>query len=398
MQHEQTTQEQSNQKRLIHICCYGLLVSGACSVSIGPLIPFLRESYGFHYGISGMLLSALSFGNLITILLAGVLPAYLGRRKSIQLTGIWMIIGYLLLASGVSSPLLVMLACLMIGLARGGNSTFSNTMMSTLPGDLATKGYNASHGSFALGALLAPLLLLGVVGLFPEMGWRLLTVVMCVFSISHYVLLWRMPLPEEPPRGGAKQIDKTFLRDRRFWMGAAMLFFYISTEYAISGWLVTYFQDTGILDARDSQLMSTLFWATMFAGRMVGGQIVGKIESTKLLLIDGVGLVVCFTVMFLSRTPLVVTVSLAGVGLFMATIYPTAFAIGSRSIRGNDFGCSMMSFIGTVGGIVTPALVGLVATSAGIYVGMGLVVCTVILLLLSIIFSVSSLKKDPTYQ
>ena len=46
--------------------------------------------------------------------------------------------------------------------------------------------------------------------------------------------------------------------------------------------------------------------------------------------------------MFFSRTPFPIILGLVGVGLFMATIYPTAFAFGSDCIRGNDLGCSVM--------------------------------------------------------
>lgn len=60
----------------------------------------------------------------------------------------------------------------MTGIARGGNSNFSNTMVSTLPGDKATRGYNLLHGCFAVGALLSPLVLVFCTNRFPNMGWR----------------------------------------------------------------------------------------------------------------------------------------------------------------------------------------------------------------------------------
>ena len=96
--------------------------------------------------------------------------------------------------------------------------------------------------------------------------------------------------------------------------------------------------------------------------------------------------------MFFSRDPVLIVLGLMGVGLFMATIYPTAFAFGSDCIRGNDLGCSIMIFTGSAGGIITPALVGLVAERAGIRAGMGLVAVFTALLLLSIVLSIISVK------
>lgn len=51
-----------------------------------------------------------------------------------------------------------------------------------------------------------------------------------------------------------------------------------------------------------------------------------------------------------------------------------------------------MIFTGSAGGIITPALVGLVAERAGIRAGMGLVAVFTALLLLSIVLSVASVK------
>jgi len=77
-----------------------------------------------------------------------------------------------------------------------------------------------------------------------------------------------------------------------------------------------------------------------------------------------------------------------GVGLFMATIYTSALALGTASIKGNDLGVSTMIFLGSTGGIITPAVVGMVAEKAGIQMGMGVVVAVTVLLLITILVSV----------
>ena len=266
-------------------------------------------------------------------------------------------------------------------------------MISTLPGDMAVRGYNLLHGCFAVGALLSPLLLVFCANQWPDLGWRIMAVGLCLLSISQIVVYVRMPLPPEPGKKGLRAVDRSFLRVRQFWLGSAMLFFYISTEYAIVGWLVTYFQDIGILSADQSQMMNSLLWTVIFLGRMAGALLTGRISRSRLLLADGIGLFLFFLFMFFSRTAAAVTLGLVGVGFFMATIYPTAFAFGSDSIKGNDLGCSIMTFTGSAGGIITPALVGFVAERTGdIRAGMALVVVLTALLLLSIILSVLSVR------
>ncbi len=387
------TSEEKRQDQLLYCVLFTFFVSGAASQPLGSFIPFLRETYGLSYDLSGMLLSCQSVGNLISVLLAGVLPLWLGRRRAILATAVWMVVGYLIFASGLGAAPLLMAAFLMTGIARGGNSNFSNTMISTLPGDKAARGYNLLHGCFAVGALLSPLLLVFFAGRWPGFGWRLMAALLCLLCLSQLVVYGKMPLPAEPSGKGARTADKSFLRVKQFWLGSAMLLFYISTEYAIVGWLVTYFQDTGLLDASWSQVMNSLLWLVIFIGRMVGAAITGKVSRNRLLLLDGFAFFGCFLVMFLSRSTPLIVLGLIGVGLFMATIYPTAFAFGSDCIRGNDLGCSIMIFTGSLGGVVTPFLVGQVAERAGIQAGMGVVAVLTALLLFSIILSVASVRE-----
>lgn len=211
--------------------------------------------------------------------------------------------------------------------------------------------------------------------------------VLCVIQMVDYMIV---PLPAENIQKSVKSIDRSFLKKKSFWLAAAILFFYVSTEYAINGWLVTYFQDIGVLSDNVAQMMSSLLWLVMFIGRMIGAAIVGKVSRKTLLTIDGVGLVTFFLLVFFSRSEMPIFLGIAGVGLFQATIYTTAMAVGTEAVRGNDLGVSWMILAGSAGGILAPATVGFVAERAGIQAGMGVVVATTILLLVTILFSVFS--------
>lgn len=380
------------ENRLMAGTLFTFFVSGAASLALGSLIPFLRETYQLSYDFAGMLLSLQSVGNLVAILLMGYLPVLLGRRKSVLLTAVWMSVAYLLFTTGIGGAMLLPAACLMTGISKGGNANFSNTMMSTLPGKKAAIGYNLLHGAYAVGALLSPLAII-VCTRTNAAGWQYMTAGLLVLCIIQLVVYLRVPLPQENRNQSGKVVDYSFLKNRSFWLASAILFCYISTEYAITGWMVTYFQDIGVLASDLSQLMSSLLWVVMFAGRMIGAAIVGKVSRKLLLVVDGIGLLVFFLLVFFSRSQLPIFAGILGVGLFMATIYPSALAIGTDSVRGNDLGVSTMILAGGIGGIITPAAVGLVAEQAGIQAGMGVVVFMTVLLLLMILLSVF-LKGD----
>ena len=362
-------------------------VSGASSVLLGNLMPFLREQYGISYAQAGLLLSLPSWGNLASIFITGYLPTYIGRRKTVLLTATWMMVAFAMITFGLGGATLLPLACLMIGIARGGNTNFSNTMMSTLPGKKSAIGYNLLHGAFALGAVLAPLVLIACSAANPN-GWRYMTAGIVALCMVQALVYSRMRLPQENITKSIKSVDRSFLKNKNFWLGAAILFFYISAEYAIVTWLVTYFKDTGVLSDQVSQMMSSLLWVVIFIGRMIGAVLVGKVSRKIILVVDGVGLLAFFLLVFFSRSELPIFIGIMGVGLFMATIYTYALALGTESIKGNDLGVSTMIFTGSVGGIVTPAVVGMIAEQAGIQAGMGVVVAVTAMLLAAILLSV----------
>ena len=385
------TNKQEN--RLMAATLFVFFVSGASSVLLGNLMPFLREVYGFSYAHQGLLLSLPSWGNLVAIFVTGYLPTFIGRRRTVLLTAVWMCAAFAVFTTGFGGAAMLPLACLMTGVARGGNTNFSNTMMSTLPGNKSAIGYNLLHGAFAMGAVLSPLALIAFTKS-DEGGWKMMTagiVVLCIVQLCVYA---KMRLPAENITRSIKQVDRSFLKSKNFWLGAMILFFYISAEYAIVNWLVTYFKDTGVLSAQVSQLMTSLLWVVIFIGRMIGAALVGRVSRKYILLADGVGLLCFFLLVFFSRSELPIFIGIMGVGLFMATIYTSALAMGTESIRGNDLGVSTMILIGSTGGIITPAVVGVVAEHAGIQTGMGVVIAVTAMLLGTIILSIRGKGTD----
>ena len=380
-----TTAKKEN--RLMTATLFVFFVSGASSVLMGNLMPFLRQMYGISYAQAGLLLSLPSWGNLASLFITGYLPTYIGRRKTVLLTSVWMAVAFLLITFGIGGAGLLGLACVMMGIARGGNTNFSNTMMSTLPGRKSAIGYNLLHGAFAMGAVLSPLVLIACTRNNAP-GWQFTTGGILLLCLMQLAVYGRMRLPDENITKSIKQVDRSFLKNKNFWLGAIILFFYISAEYAIVNWLVTYFKDTGVLSAETSQLMSSLLWVVIFIGRMIGAALVGKVSRKIILVVDGVGLLVFFLLVFFSRSELPIFIGIMGVGLFMATIYTSALALGTESIKGNDLGVSTMIVTGTSGGIITPAVVGMVAEKAGIQMGMGVVVAVTVLLLIAILVSV----------
>ncbi len=75
----------SEHKRQFAMCYAVFLLNGMLALSIGSLLPFVRDARGLDYAFCGMIVSLHSVGNLISSFAAGALPVFLGRKKTILL-------------------------------------------------------------------------------------------------------------------------------------------------------------------------------------------------------------------------------------------------------------------------------------------------------------------------
>ena len=72
-------------KQQLFFCYSAFLINGLLALSIGSLLPFLKEARGLSYAFSGLIVSLHSVGNLIASFTAGILSVTLGRKKGILL-------------------------------------------------------------------------------------------------------------------------------------------------------------------------------------------------------------------------------------------------------------------------------------------------------------------------
>ena len=63
-----------NKKKQFFFTYGTFIINGMLALSIGSLLPFIRDAKGLDYAFSGMIVSLHSCGNLISSFVAGALP------------------------------------------------------------------------------------------------------------------------------------------------------------------------------------------------------------------------------------------------------------------------------------------------------------------------------------
>lgn len=197
------------------------LIQGVYVIMIGSILPAMKAEYGLDYRIGGFLISAHSIGNMATGLLAGLLPLAIGLKRSLLVLNVLPFLGFAItLLTG--NPLALIFALLLTGIGRGAVSNYNNQIISTLSGGSAAP-LNILHGFFAIGAVLAPVLVL----LFDRAdggGWRraVWTVIgLGIVSMisSPFMDMDGIPYPK------LERGSFGFIRERPFLISMAIMFF-----------------------------------------------------------------------------------------------------------------------------------------------------------------------------
>ena len=371
-------------RRLLLTCFYAFFCSGLVSLMLGSVMPDLKRSWNLSDSFSGMLLSAHSIGNLVAGFVSGIVPFWLGRRRSIMCLASMAFLGMALMAvTGI--PGLLFTAFVLTGFGRGSITNFNNHTVNVLT-DGSPAAANILHASFAVGAITAPMVFLL---LSRATVWQAGPFFVVFCGTVAVILFSRAQVPDDrPDRKQKKARTMAFLKEPAFLVFAGMMFCYICSEYAINGWLVTYLQHKQSLFAAMgeegttaySQSMATLLWAVILAGRLTCAWLSRKVSQKSLMLFASAGMAACFAGMLLAASVPAVTGCIAGMGFCMAGICPMIYSDAAHYTNTYSMATGTLLVFGAAGGILMPALVGFLAQSGGFESSMTAILVSVILL------------------
>lgn len=369
-------------RRSVSIAGSSMFFNGICASSGGVIVALLQEHAGMSYAQSGMMLSALSIGQLFSCWLVGFLPAKIGLKKTIWIMSAGLGLGYLLMTgvSALALPILF-LSCLcgyfLIGVGKGATLNVANVMSGkTLE---PAKNLNLEHAAFAFGSLIGPVIIAGMSA--AELAWWTPLLMLSLSGVLLYLVFLSAGLPGKPQTKTAGRAQTStggrysFLKSGKFWLLTSILFCQQCTEIAVTGWLVTYFKDMGILTGAASQMTVTVVWAAMMVGRLFIAFRLKLKNLPRAMMLMGLGCTLTYLAMLTAGNAVAALILLGLFGLSIAGVYPTTIAAAGEMLSNESMG--VMLPLAAIGAIAMPSLVGAVAERLGIQAGMLLILISV---------------------
>ncbi len=377
---------------------HAFFVTGAMVLMLGAAMPHILRDYQLGYDQGGTLLMLQAMGNLVAAVLGGVISVYVGRRAVLVFGALTYALAYGGIAFS-SSPVALYALVSLSGLGWGIINNLVNLVVSD-----RTKGdagaINLLHMMFGVGALTGPFLVSLAIG--SGLGWRIAMVTIATLSLILAYVFLRMDLSEPVPNADMEtqskkgKISFAFLNDVRFYIFMLILFFYVGSESIVNGWLTTYLLDTGIADEYSARGLLSITWFAVILGRLGCALLSKYTRKEMLLLAGGLGSILFAISLLFSNSLLMVYVSVIGLGLSFAGMYPNTVANADYLIQGSGTASGIMFSGGGLGASLIPYIVGLRAESSGIAAGMNTLMISVLVLasLCTINFAIGRTKTS----
>lgn len=375
------------------LCTTGYLtffLSGICAISSGIIVNILQEKYGFSYGMTGTLLSVMSIGNMAASFASGMLTGRIGMRITVLFMSCGYFLGYLLMTVNGASAVLIA-AFLLVGIAKGCALNSCTVLVGNHSED-RTKGISILHGVYACGAFLCPF----VVAVMAKGNVNLPMIGVAVAGAFLWIVFLASGLPG---KGDQTQNKKgrgefAFLRQKRFWMLTALIFCQNAAETSVTGWLVTYYKNQGILSGAFSNYTVTVMWSATLIARLLVTFVFPIKNTFKALSVMGLGCTVLYGAMIFVEHPVLAVVLLFAFAFSMAGVNPIAVAGVGKELSAASMGILLP--IGGIGAIVMPWIIGKVADHVDLQIGMAcnLIGCVGIMVISMILYRQTLRKTE----
>lgn len=351
-------------------------LSGICAISTGVVVSLLQEMYGFSFAMTGTLLSCMSIGNMAASFISGILPSKIGTRNTVAILCFGYVIGYLLMTF-TGAAIVLMAAFALVGIAKGCALNNCTVLVGNNSAD-RTRGMSLLHACYACGALICPFVIAWMAG----KGQKLPMIAIAALGLLMWGLFMSAHLPGRTGAGGERaKLELGFLKSPKFWLITGLLFCQNAAETSVSGWLVTYYRNQEILSGVWSTYTVTIMWGATLIARLLIAFVFPVKNTFRALGVMGLGCTALYAAMMFSSQPLMAVCMLFAFAFAMAGVNPVAVAGVGKVMSTASMG--VMLPVASLGAILMPWLIGLVADGVSLQAGMmcNLVPCLGIMLL-----------------
>ena len=349
---------------------------GLTYAPLGPTLTNLANHTSVALDQISIIFSARGFGYLVGSVVGGRLYDSM-RGNPIVIGTMILMAAMLALTPLISSLWLLVIVIFFLGAFQGTLDVGGNTLLVWVHGEDVSPFMNAMHFFFGVGAFLSPIIVAQVLANSDQVHWAFWSLSLLVLPVV--LVMLGLPSPDspnhqvedEPAKGEAnpqRNPGNPKPQNHRLVLPLIVLFFfmYVGAESGTSGWIATYAKAMGIGDATLAAYLTSAFWIAITAGRLLSIPLAAHMTPKGVLLLDLIGAVLSIGVPALwPRSSIAVWAGTIGVGLFMASMFPTMVSFAERRLTVTGRVTSWYFVGGSLGGMTLPWVIGQLFESFG---------------------------------
>ena len=339
---------------------------GTSGAAIGPTLSALAAQTGVGLSEISVIFTVTSLGYFIGSQLGGRLyDRWPGHPV--------MAVSLLLMAAMVASiPLtsrLWMLSAvvLVMGFAQATIDVGGNALIVWVHRHGVGPFMNGLHFFFGVGSTFAPFLVGQLLVLTGGIRWVYWVLSLLMIPIAAFV--WSQSSP--PDIALSEKEGQTRTDHRLVFLIALFLFLYVGAEFGAGSWIATYVPALNLGDEVLGAYVNSAFWGAFTLGRLLAIPVATIAKPCTILAGDLLG---CFAslaiILIWPGASAALWIGTIGLGLCMASIFPTMFSLAERylTLTGN---VTSWIFVGVSGGaMLLPWLIGQLFESMGAQITM----------------------------
>lgn len=337
--------------------CAGFVLIGALQALYGPALPALRQEHGLSPSMAGLGLSAHFVGGVAGVLVFDAVRGRIGDRRLLT-------VAYALMAAGSGAFALApdwpvaLGAALLTGLGFGGIDYGLNQLFAVGFGDRGAAMLNVLNAHFGIGAVAGPALLAALgpdryASVFAGCAVLAVALALCTHGVRT-----QPPGPAPAARPGARGRLVTPVL-----LGFVVLYvLHVGVEAGVGGWEPTHLQSLGH-PAAYAASATAVYWLMMTAGRFLVVPLALRYPAPRILLACCAGMTGCLA---LAAVPTLAPYAYAGVGLFIAPVFPTGLPWLARAVPGARRAGAWVIAASMIGGVAAPPALGKGIEASGI--------------------------------
>jgi len=327
---------------------------GLAAASLGPTLNGLAQHTRSALSDISYLFTARSLGYLVGSVVGGRL--YDKLPGHIVMAGMFVVIA-LALALAPVVPLLGLLfiVILFLGAGQGAVDVGGNALLVWVHRSEVGPFMNGLHFAWGAGAALSPIVIAQAVLRSGDITWGYWALMLVTLPVILALTRFASPAAQASSQSGASApINRGLVL-----LIALFFFLYVGAEGSFGGWVFTYAFRQGLADQAAAAYLTSAFWGSLTVGRLLAIPLAIRLRPRYVLLSD---LVLCLIsmglIVLLPGSLPAVWAGTFGLGLGMASIFPTMISWAERRMTLTGQVTSLFFVGSSLGGMSIPWLIG----------------------------------------